>query len=88
MREPVDGGIGDCIEFVIRKNVIVDLVSFAQSDHPKGMFDLCVELVTKLCGTIRSFHLMHNDRVHRHLLQLTKFICDNISNDLMEVNTR
>lgn len=68
--------------------MFVDLVSFAQSDHPEGMFELCVTFITNLCQRVRSLNLMHNSRVHRHLLQLMKFITDNVSNDLIEVTFR
>jgi hypothetical protein len=87
LKEPGEGGIGDCIEFAMRKNFVVDLVSFAQSDHPKGMFELCVDFLTCVCGKVRSLQIMHNDRVHRQLLQLVKFLSDSISNDIIEVNS-
>lgn len=80
------GSIGECIEYTIRNNVFMEIVAVAQSDAPHGMFAVCLDLMIVLARKIRNMPLIHNDKVHRSLLQMSKFIHAQIKNDVIEIN--
>lgn len=47
---------------------------------------LCTTFLTDICWSLKKSKLMHYDRIHKQLLKLMQFICDNIKNDIFEIN--
>lgn len=80
------GSIGECMEYTIRNNVFMEMVALAQSDQPHGMFTICLDFMIVLAKKIRNMPLIHNDKVHRSLLQMAKCIHGYIKNDIIEIN--
>ena len=80
------GSIGECMEYTIRNNIFMEMVALAQSDHPQGMFTICLDFIIILAKKIKNMPLIHNDKVHRSLLQMTKCIHGYIKNDFIEIN--
>ena len=57
-----------------------------QSDCPIGMFPICLDFMIEVCTQIKSMPIIHNDKVHRSLLQMTRCINGFIENDIIDVN--
>ena len=64
----------------------MEMVALAQSDHPQSMFTICLDFIIVLAKKIKNMPLIHNDKVHRSLLQMAKYIHGYIKNDIIEVN--
>jgi hypothetical protein len=62
------GSIGDCMEYTIRTNMIMEIVAFAQSDNPEGMFSACLDFIIDLARKIKSMPIIHNNKMHKSLL--------------------
>ena len=80
------GAIGECMEYCIRNNMFMEVIALAQSDHPEGMFIICLDFIIQLILEIKSMPIIHNDKMHKSLIQMTKFINQYLSNDIIEVN--
>jgi hypothetical protein len=80
------GSIGECIEYMVRKNLFMEVCALAQSDHPHGMFSICLNFMIEIATKIKSMPIIHNDKVHRSLLQMTKCINGYIVNDIIDIN--
>ena len=74
------------MEFAIREHIIIEVVTLAQTDQPEGMFMVCLDFIISLATNIKSMPIIHNDRVHRSLLQLAKCIQHSIKNDIYDIN--
>ena len=81
-----DGSIGECMEYVQRKNVFMEMVAMAQTDMPHGMFTICLDFMIVMAKQIRNMDIIYNDKVHKSLLQMSKCIHANIKNDIIEIN--
>lgn len=80
------GSIGECMEFAIRTNLIMEVVTMAQTDQPPGMFTVCLDFFIDLATKIKGMPVIHNDKVHRSILQLAKCIEHSIKSDIQDVN--
>ena len=49
-REP--GSIGECMEYTIRNNLFMEMVSLAQLDNPKGLFSVCLNFIMQMISKI------------------------------------
>jgi len=74
------------MEFAIANNIFMEVIALAQSDHPMGMFVVCLNFIIDLAQGIRSMPIIHNDKMHKSLLQVNKLILSYIKNDMVEVN--
>lgn len=74
------------MEYCIRNNMFMEVIALAQSDHPEGMFIVCLDFIIQLILEIRSMPIIHNDKMHKSLIQMTKFINQYLANDIIEVN--
>ena len=80
------GSVGDCMEYTIRNNIPMEMVALAQSNNPSGMFTVCLDFIIQLATKIKSIPIIHNDKVHRSLLQMTRCIHGQIKNDICDIN--
>jgi len=46
----------------------MEVVAFAQTDEPQGMFNICLDFISEMAGKIRSMPIVHNSKVHKSLL--------------------
>lgn len=83
-KEP--GSIGDCLEYMIRHNVFMDITSLAQLDNPKGLFPMCMTFVMEMLQEIKAMALIHNDKVHRSLTQISRNLHSQLKNDIVDIN--
>lgn len=56
------------MEYIIRNEVINEMVLIAQEDTPEGMFGVCLEFVIEIVMKIKNLSLIHNNRLHKSLL--------------------
>jgi hypothetical protein len=56
------------MEYAIRNNILMEIVTLAQQDIPPGIFVICLQVIIELATKIRSIPIIHNDKVHRSLL--------------------
>lgn len=50
------------------------------------MFEVCIDFMVDLLYNIKSTPIIHNDKMHKSLLQVNRLIRDKMKNDMIEVN--
>jgi hypothetical protein len=80
------GAVGECMEFAIRSNMFMELIALAQSNHPEGMFVICLDVIIELIYKIKSMPIIHNNNMHKSLLQMNRFIFGYLASDIIEIN--
>ena len=71
---------------MVRKNIFMEVCALGQSDYPVGMFTICLDFMIEVSTQIKSMPIIHNDKVHRSLIQMTKCINGFIENDIIDIN--
>lgn len=44
--------IGECLEYTLKKGIIMELVAFGKSDKPEGLFVVCLKFIDYLIQDI------------------------------------
>ena len=70
----------------MRSNMFMEIIALAQSNHPDGMFVICLEMIIELIYKIKCMPIIHNNNMHKSLLQMTRFIYSYLQSDIIEVN--
>jgi len=86
IRQNLQGTIGECMEYAIANNIFMEVIALAQSDYPQGMFVPCLDFIIELASHIQSMPIIHNDKMHKSLLQVNKLILSYIKNDMLDIN--
>jgi hypothetical protein len=74
------------MEYAISNDMFLKIIALAQSDYPQGMFVLCLDFIIDLIYNIKSTPIVHNDKMHKSLLQVNNLIRSYIINDMIDVN--
>jgi hypothetical protein len=51
---------GECLEFVIKEGIIMDLCAYGKTDNPVGLLVLCIKFLKYIILDIRSFQIINH----------------------------
>lgn len=60
--------IGDCLEFVLKEGVLMELCAYGQTDKPEGLLILCLKFISFVILDIRAVSVLSHREVHIALL--------------------
>ena len=86
LREHGIGSFGECMEYAFNENIFIECAALAQNNEPPGIFNLCVNFIIDLALNVRGMPIIHNDKVHRALIQLARCIHSFIDQNIFLVN--
>ena len=72
--------------FALSENLFIEIIAMAQSDHPSGMFVVCLNMIIELALGIKSMPIIHNDKMHKSLLKVNQLILSHIKENIIEIN--
>lgn len=60
--------IGDCLEYVLKKGILLEIVAYGKSDMPQGLFVIVLKFLTFLLFDIQSTNIINYQEVHHAIM--------------------
>jgi len=51
--------VGECLEYVLRHGILMELVAFGKSDRPNGLFDIVLKFINYIIFDIQATPLLN-----------------------------
>jgi len=77
--------IGDCLEYVLKHDILSELVAYGKSNKPEGLFIISIKFLTFVILDIQSTHILNHKEVHPAIMQMMAFIHTAIKSNMINL---
>jgi hypothetical protein len=51
--------VGECLEYILKHGILMELVAFGKSDRPHGLFDISLKFINYVLIDIQAIPLLN-----------------------------
>ncbi len=78
--------IGECLEYILKHSILMELVAFGKSDRPQGLFEMVLKFINFIIFDIQATPLLNQQHVYPAIMQLLVHIEYSLKNNMLIIS--